>query len=83
MKERSKKAPLPEHLPMETFVRLVRVKIPNSYLPAYQAERIQVQGDRVVKRELLFTPDMPEIILGKIRLMNDPTDPQNKIQVIE
>lgn len=55
-----------------SFVRLVRVRVPNSHHAAYQIEKIVASGDKVLTRGLIGNPDTLEMILAKTSEALDP-----------
>lgn len=59
----------------DRFCRMRRVEVVNSHWPAYQAEVVYIQGDKIVRRELLGKPDMFEYVYAQIA---DQLDPRNE-----
>jgi hypothetical protein len=56
----------------DVFIRIVRVKVPESLHAAYQLERITVSGDKVTSRVLTGQPDTRVMTLSKGSEKLDP-----------
>lgn len=73
-KEKSKKAEPTKSVDetVHAFIRIARVKVPNSHHAAYQIEKVAVCGERVIHRAFYGNPDMLEMILAKVQEALDP-----------
>lgn len=74
MKERSKKAPSPENFnlePDEFCLCVKRVKVENSYFPAYSIFKLVEDPNGKIVREKLFGPDDVRLIGPNVRLFTD------------
>ncbi len=58
--------------PPVNFIRLARVRVKDSRYPAYQIERVEIAGNRIVSREFMGHPDVLEMILAKSTEALDP-----------
>lgn len=61
---------------IEYFIRYVRIKVPDSYYPAFQLERLGLVNNKIVSRELLWQPDMLQMTMARA---TDALDPEGAL----
>lgn len=59
----------------ETFFRCKKLgKGPNDYWDSYQIEVCVLQGNKIIKREMVDKPDTKQMTLAKAELMLNPDE---------